>query len=297
MANRAINPTPQENRDGLPLDGCQLFFFKSGTNDDLPTFADELKTVPNTQPIICDDQGRWPNIFFDGSAKQILKDKNGVQIYERDPVGGETGTGPFDVFSSLVSYDFGDIATGSNNKIYVSLVNANQGHDPVTPSPSFWTEWRLIRVYNAAESYIIGVVVQEDNGDLYKSLVTPNLGNTPSSSPTEWVPAVAGSKITEVVALEARTTTVIPQTGGGTLTALRINELQDAGAYFFPLANSVSANQTIIIDLPEKFGSFAPTVTRLGSDTITGATADTSITFAGPTRVLATSDGVSDWRI
>lgn len=298
MAKRAINPVPQEYRDGLPLDGAKLFYFKSGTNDDLATFADELKEIPNTQPVVVDAQGRWPNIFFDGSAKLVLKDKNDVTIYERDPVSGEIGTGPFDVFSTLVIYDLGDIVTGSNGKIFVSLVNANQGNDPVTPSPGFWTEWRLRRIFNASESYIIADVVQDSVGDLYKSLVTPNLGNTPSSSPTKWVPAVAGSKIAEVTTLETRTTTVLPKIGAVALVALRINELQDNGPFSLPLANSVLANQTITLDFPDTFAAFEPVVNRSGTDTITNnAGSDTSITFLGPTRVIAVSNGVDTWRL
>lgn len=68
--------------------------------------------------------------------------------------------------------------------------------------------------------------------------------------------------------LIVNTTTVIPQTGGGTLTALRINELQDSNTYTLPLANTVSANQVIVIELPEKYKTATPTVIRNGSDTI-----------------------------
>ena len=104
----------------------------------------------------------------------------------------------------------------------------------------------------------------------------------------------------EVIALESRTTTVIPQAGGGVLTALRVNELQDAGAYTLPLASSVLVNQTITLSQPNSYISFAPTVTRAGSDTITfsGGT-DTSITFNSGSSITLTltSDAVSDWRL
>lgn len=90
--------------------------------------------------------------------------------------------------------------------------------------------------------------------------------------------------------------TVIPHTGGGTLTALRINELRDADAYFFPLANSVSANQIITINLPQRYPTGA-TVTRSGSDTIEGLTSDTSITFNVPASITLTSNGVDEWSL
>jgi len=100
-------------------------------------------------------------------------------------------------------------------------------------------------------------------------------------------------------ALIARTTTVIPQTGGGTLTALRINQLRDASTYTLPLANSILVNQTIIISLPDEFSASEPTVQRGGSDTITDSTGtDTSILFdSGSITITLTSDGVSDWSL
>lgn len=93
-------------------------------------------------------------------------------------------------------------------------------------------------------------------------------------------------------------TDVIPQTGGGALTALRINEIRDGGSYTIPLANSISVNQTIQIDLPDEYGAFTPVVSVTGADTISysGGT-DTSITFDTglSERITLTSDGVSNW--
>jgi hypothetical protein len=93
-------------------------------------------------------------------------------------------------------------------------------------------------------------------------------------------------------------TTVIPQVGGGGLTALRVNELQDSGAYTLPLANTVLVNQTITITLPSRYGASTPTVTASGSDSITDIDgADTNIIFAGATKLSLTSDGVSNWNL
>jgi hypothetical protein len=140
-------------------------------------------------------------------------------------------------------------------------------------------------VWDANITYPIGTVVQTDNGDLWKS-VTAQSGNAPDSDDgTNWRVAVL-------------TNTVIPQTGGGLLTALRTNELQDSGAYTLPLANSVLVNQTIIITLPDRYGASTPTVTISGSDTITNIDGtDTSITFVGSAKLNLTSDGVSNWSL
>ena len=145
-------------------------------------------------------------------------------------------------------------------------------------------------------TYPIGTVVQTDNGDLWKSAAAQS-GNAPDSDDgTNWKLAVAINPVVDPIV--AATNTVIPQTGGGLLTALRTNELQDAGAYTLPLANTVLVNQTITITLPSRYSASAPTVTRSGADTITSIDgADTSITFAGTAKLNLTSDGVSNWSL
>ena len=303
MTNRSVNPVPQpQDSAGDTLVDAKSYFFESGTNIPLTTYADELKVNANPHPVLHDAAGRLPNVWYDGSAKQILKATiNGVpdtQIYERDPVGSEAVTGEFALWNTLVVYNVPDIVKGSDGLFYISIANLNQANDPVTPSPTKWSEIRFIGVYNASESYSIGDVVQDSTGNLWKSLVNSNLANTPSSDGgTNWVPAVDGGKIPEILTLNTSTTTVIGHTGGGALTALRVNELRDADSgYTLPLAASVSADQTITITLPTRYATGA-IVSIAGSDTIEGTSSDTSITFAGPTKVELTSDGVSEWSI
>jgi hypothetical protein len=93
--------------------------------------------------------------------------------------------------------------------------------------------------------------------------------------------------------------TVVPQTGGGTLTAGRTNELRDGNTgYLIPLAASVPTNTTIEISQPDRYVANEPVATRSGSDTITDKDGtDTSITFSNTSsiKISLTSDGVSDW--
>lgn len=299
MANRVVNPVPQpQDGAGDTLVDAKSYFFESGTNVELTTYADSLKQHANPHPVLHDAAGRLPNTFFDGSAKQILKATVlGVpdqQIWERDPVGSEAVTGEFALFNPLIIYNIPDICKGSDGLFYISIANANQGNDPVTPSPTKWSEIRFVGVYNASESYSIGDVIQEATGLLWRSVTNSNVGNTPNSDGgTNWLPAVDGAKITEVSNL----TKVIGHTGGGALTALRINELRDANAgYTLPPAASVDADQIITITLPTRYATGA-IVTRAGSDTIEGTSSDTTITFAGPTEVQLTSDGISEWTL
>ena len=91
---------------------------------------------------------------------------------------------------------------------------------------------------------------------------------------------------------------VIPQTGGGTLTALRINELHDGSTYTLPLANSVVINQIITIALPDTFRAFNPVVQRSGADLIrNNSGVHSDFNFSSPTTVQLTSNGVDEWEI
>ena len=286
--------------DGTPNSGGFVQFFDAGTNAALDTFADTLLTIKNTNPVVLDAAGRpLTNIFFEGSARVVQSDSNSVLISDDSPVGGEQVTGELALWNALITYSVGSMVKGSDGKFYISLTNPNINNNPVAPSPSSWSEFRLLGVYNASETYSIGDVVQNSVGALWSSVVNSNLANDPTTDGgTNWIPAVAGVKIAEVITLETRTTTVLPKTGAVALTALRINELQNAGPFTLPAANSVAANQIITLDFPDAFAAFEPVVNRSGSDTITDSTGtDTSITFKGSTRVVLISDGSSDWRL
>lgn len=89
---------------------------------------------------------------------------------------------------------------------------------------------------------------------------------------------------------------VISMTGGGVLTARRINELRDGSlGYTLPLANSVDAGVTLDVTL--NVISVNPKITASGSDTITNiGITDTSIVFDAPTSIKLASNGVDNWR-
>jgi len=277
-----------------------LLFFKSKTNTQLITYKDELESIQNTTNVHVLANGNVENVFYSGNAKVKYFDEFGQQYAERDPVGGEKQLGDFSDFDLVVSYDINDIVEGSDGEFYKSLSNGNIGNDP-TITPTQWEQIKFLGVWNTNITYAIGDVVKTSTGNLWKALAA-QAGNDPEADGgTNWIPAISGVKIPEVIALEDRTTTVIPQTGGGLLTALRVNELRDGDTGFLlPLANSVSANQTITITQPDEYVANEPIVTRSGSDTITDSSGtDTSITFDNTQSVelTLTSDGVSDWSL
>lgn len=303
--SRFTNPVPQYfDSNGDPLCFGLLYYYDSGTNTAKNTFADSLLTIANTNPVELDAAGRVPNIFYSGSARVVLKDCDNQQIWDEDPVGGESEFADFSEWSESVIYSSNDLIE-YNNLFYRSLTNDNQGNTPSsTPSSNEdWVQVTFVELYNSTLSYSIGATVKTTDGSMWRSVVAANLGNEPTADDgSNWLPSVDGSKVPEVIALELFDTeslTSIPQTGGGALTALRINELQDAGAYTLPLASTVSANQYIDIELPSEFATSEPTVSRAGSDTITWRSGtDTTITFDGGSISLRLySDGISDWRL
>ena len=177
-------------------------FFDSNTNAPKVTYKDELETKQNLLTIPVDVDGNLPNIFFSGSASVIYLDELGQQYAARNPVGDEIGLGNFTVWSNAVSYDAYDIIRGSDNKFYKSLTNSNQGNDPTTSAVN-WEEIRFIGVWSTNITYAIGDVVQTTNGNMWRALTAAS-GNDPSADDgTNWLPAIDGSKVPEIDALEA----------------------------------------------------------------------------------------------
>ena len=151
--SRNINPAPQFlDVNGDPLAGGKMYYFKTGTSTPLTTYSDEDESTPNENPVTLDASGRLPNVFFTGSAKQVLKDANDVQVWERDPVSADQGVLPFDAWQESVSYDLLDIVTGSDGKRYESTLGSNQGNDP-TSTTGFWT--RIDFVKNQITSFTV----------------------------------------------------------------------------------------------------------------------------------------------
>ena len=197
---RYINPATQyfDNSNNV-LAGGTIDFYKSGTNNRLNTYADATFDTLNTNPVVLDAAGRIPNVFYEGSAKVVIRaapadcNGTGTLISEDDPVGGEQTTGELAFWESIVTYSLNSIVQGSDNKFYISLQASNINHDPTTPAPTWWSEIRFLGVYNASKSYAIGDVIQDSTGALWASQTASNLANTPSTdSGTNWLPAING---------------------------------------------------------------------------------------------------------
>ena len=77
---------------GVPLPGAQLFFYESGTDTPLNTYSDATLATPNTNPVVANAGGMFPNIFLLPQAyKVVLTDALGDEIWTADPVQGFAG--------------------------------------------------------------------------------------------------------------------------------------------------------------------------------------------------------------
>jgi len=188
-----------------------LNFFRSGTNTVLVTYKDQFETIQNVIDVRADSFGNLPNIFFSGSAKVLFFDEFDQQYAARDPVGGEKELGSFVLWDTVVEYDKNNIVVGSDGKFYISLSNGNVGNDPTTDETQ-WKEWPPITRWNTNVTYIIGEVVQSSLGNLWKALTATAANDPETDNGTNWIPAIDGSKIAEITALEALNSWDIPKT-------------------------------------------------------------------------------------
>jgi len=194
---RSPNPVPQyQDGNNKLLPGFQMFYFEAGTSTPKITYADEEETTPNTHPVIGDAEARLPNVFFTGTARQVLQDANGVQIWERDNVGSTVTTGDFNEWNQVINYlTIGDIVK-YGGKYYRSLQTPNQDKEPPL-NIDYWEEFRFISVWNPNKNYIVGEIAQTSFGQLWASQQTPNVNQNPELDETGefWLPAVDGDKI------------------------------------------------------------------------------------------------------
>jgi hypothetical protein len=184
---RYINPTTQYfDASGQPLANGKLWFYDSGTNDDKATYADVNETIPNTQPLVLTGDGRVPNCFYGGAAKVVLVDKDDQQLWERDPVFVSESSAFGAPYDSVTIYGKNDVVT-FNDLLYVSLTDPNQNNTPAS-SPANWTQFDLVKRWNANETYGAREPVIYTDFIMYISLTASNLNNIPDVSPLDWQP-------------------------------------------------------------------------------------------------------------
>src|SRR6478609_2247984 len=148
MATRLSNPAPQFFYNGTPaapLSGGLMYFYVPGsTLVAKDTYSDNSLSVPNSNPVVLSASGVLPNVFLDGAYRVVLKDKDGVQQWDRDSVNSINDIIGND-WDSTITYGMGgtNIVYASDGYYYVSLQANNLGHDPANnANPTWWqNQW------------------------------------------------------------------------------------------------------------------------------------------------------------
>ena len=192
MAVRISNPIHQHFTKGsitrAPLSRGQLFFYEPGTTTYKTVYSDQdASTAYSDNPIALDDNGFEPDIFGEGSYRVILKssvETNSRIQWDEDPVVFSTDEDAFGPWLDTRTYGAGgeNIVTGPDGKYYISIQATNLDNIP-SATATYWTEFHLLKQYNANETYLDTVPITY-NEVYYTSRVSSNTGNTPDESPT-----------------------------------------------------------------------------------------------------------------
>lgn len=180
--SRFINPIPQYIKENGDLAAAgTLTFYESGTNTLLTIYADINETTPIANPVTLGSRGEVPNIFFSASARCVLADSDGNQIYDVDPVNSDQSQGELEAWNSNIVYSQSDTAIGNDGLFYISLANDNQGNNPTlnAGSNAFWAQFILPQIWNSAVTYTPNAFAIKD-GVIYRNLISDNLGNDPA---------------------------------------------------------------------------------------------------------------------
>tara|TARA_R110000868_G_C10972546_1_gene770338 strand:- start:359 stop:1363 length:1005 start_codon:yes stop_codon:yes gene_type:complete len=184
---RLSNPVPQIlDSNGNPSGGAKVYFFEVGTTTPKNTYSDAGLSIANANPVVADSAGRLPSTFLDGNYKVVAKDSDGVTLWTRDPV-GETSTGQMNLWVNDQVYNIPELVQGSNDSYYRSLIDNNQGNDPISDAVS-WEKLQLGRVWNASIIYAATDSVYFTDGNLYLSLQGTNLNQNPATETAYWNP-------------------------------------------------------------------------------------------------------------
>lgn len=74
--------TSFDDASGRPLVGGSVYYYEVGTETPKDTFQNQAASIPNTNPVVLDARGE-ATIWGNGSYRQVVKDKNGVLVWDQ----------------------------------------------------------------------------------------------------------------------------------------------------------------------------------------------------------------------
>lgn len=89
MATQALfTPNRALDANAYALPGATATFYASGTMTLIPVYSDSAGTIATTNPVVADGDGVFPQTYYDGAAKVIVRDSGGATLWTLDPVPG-----------------------------------------------------------------------------------------------------------------------------------------------------------------------------------------------------------------
>lgn len=92
MAQQALfTPNRALDANAYAQPGATATFYASGTMTLITVYSDEAGTIATTNPITADGNGVFPQVFFNGEAKVIVRDADGATLWTVDPCPATSG--------------------------------------------------------------------------------------------------------------------------------------------------------------------------------------------------------------
>ena len=306
MASRLVIPTVDVGPGIKPASGAKMFFFETGTSTDRDTFSDAGATIKNSNPVIADSNGVFPDIFIDGIYKVRLTDKNGVQtgFGEKDPVGPDTifsitkkPTDPqtltanqievtfpainvsnADIFITSLSGDRGRLLEGSQNDYTVKSANTIELTNSFPAGTICFADETLLETATFSESDLIKKFNTLSDAKLSNKLKITDVANITIGGFTSFWDVVSSTSNT------ANTIDIVEITNDSTIllkliTGSEVN-LVVMGASVIGIIDATAIIKRAVVLMKAVRGTvYAPTGVYLHSDTIT--VDEDNVTFRG----------------
>lgn len=234
--------------NGKPLSAGKVYNYIPSTTTFKTTWQDAAETIPNTNPVTLDAAGR-AKILGDGSYRQIVKDRNGVTIW--DAVTSSTGSGS----SSPVATGDGDLV--GTIKPWAGMTAPNQYAFTYGQEVSRTTYSALYTAITSSQS-------------VFCNSGSPTL-NGLTDTTNFWI----GMSV-EVSCVAAGFSTIVSKTSSTVVLAANANATTNTTAIFYPWGRG---NGTTTFNLPDLRG-----VIPAGNNNMGGvASANLTTTYFGAT--------------
>jgi len=188
--SRFVNPVPQYWLDDGDIASAGRFYFYENKNYAAlkATYSRPDNTVPNTNPLILDGQGRIPACFGEGlysvkfyAANPENPSSDGALQWTRDDVSLSELTGQWELWNAAETYEVGEFAKDPTDGNYYQLWGSptSKGEQP-SATLTKWEPVYFLKGFNTNKTYNEDDIVV-DGGFIYRSLEDDN-GDTPPSA-------------------------------------------------------------------------------------------------------------------